>query len=100
MSTTEAELFPGADYEVPFPQVDGRDVDVIALRINGNITLNRNDPEHAAFVESLTLGRYVRLEVMASVTAKGQAWKAGDEELPGRVEYVIGLKAHSADVAP
>ena len=46
-----SELFAGADYEVTFPKVDGRDVDAFILRLSGSIKLNRNDPDHAAFMD-------------------------------------------------
>jgi hypothetical protein len=97
MSTTEAELFNGSEYAVPFPAVDEKEVADLVVRIGGSIRLNRNDPEHAAFVESLTLGRHVELAVLASVDGKGQSIRFDSDDNES-VTYVVALKAHSLNV--
>jgi hypothetical protein len=96
MSATETELFDGTEYVVPFPQADGHQVTDLALRIAGSLRFNRNDPDHATMIESLTLGRVVTLEVTASVDAKLQGIRhdADGNEI---VTHTVGLKIHTVD---
>jgi len=97
MSTTaEPELFDSSEYRVPFPQADGHEVTDIVLRLGGTIRLNRNDPDHAALVESLTLGRHLDLAVSVSVDSKAQGirFDSDDREL---VTHLVGLKIHSVE---
>jgi hypothetical protein len=93
----EAELFAGAEYAVPFPQVDGKEVTDLVLRLGGSLRLNRNDPKHAAMVEALTLGKYVTLEVSASVDGKGQNIRVDDEK--ETVTHHVALKLHAVELA-
>lgn len=83
------ELFDPTPYQIPFPKIDGHEVNELALRLAGNLALNRNDPEHVALIESLTLGRHVRFIVTATVVSKGQTFK--DDE---QVTHTVGLKLH------
>jgi hypothetical protein len=96
-ATAEAGLFEGQEYEVPFPQVDGKEVTDLVLRLGGSLMLNRNDPAHAALIESLTLGKYVTLEVSASVDGKGQNIRTDDEK--ETVTHHVALKLHAVELA-
>ncbi len=87
-------LFDTTDYQIPFPKIDNKEVSEIALRLTGNLKLDRNNPEHVSLIESLTLGRYVMLNITASVDSKGQTIKSDDE-----VTYYVGLKLHSLEPA-
>lgn len=93
----EPDLFPGSDYEVPFPKVDGHNVTDLVLRLGGKLELNRNDPDHTAFIESLTLGRTVELRVVASVESKAQQLRGSEES--EQTVFVVGLRMHSAEPA-
>jgi hypothetical protein len=84
MSTTEAvrqdeDLFPGEQYEVPFPRQDGKRVDEFAVSFAGRVSLNRNNPEHAKFVEDLTLGKAAMLQVLVSVDGKNVTLRTDDD---------------------
>lgn len=95
MTTAEAELFDTTKYQVPFQQADGHDVTDLVLRLAGTLKLNRNDPDHVALIDSLTLGRNVELRVFASVEGKAQSVRfQGDDEI---VTYTVGVRLHSAE---
>jgi hypothetical protein len=93
MTTAEAELFDGREYEIPFPLADGKEVNELVLRLGGTLKLNRNDPEHVALVESLNLGRIVNLSVTAAVASKGASVK---EDIGGveTVTHNVALQIH------
>jgi len=97
MSVAETELFDGAEYEVPFAKADGKEVTALALNLSGSLRLNRNDPEHVALIESLTLGRIVQLSVMAGVSGKGQQIRE-DNEGQELVTHTVSLKLHEVNV--
>lgn len=96
MSTiASTELFDGSQYEIPFPKIDGKDVNELALSLGGHLKLDRHNEEHVHLIESLTLGRYVTFTVTASVASKGQTVKIGeDSEI---VTHQVGLKLHSIE---
>ncbi len=95
---TEQELFDSKEYEVPFPQADGREVDQLVVRVSGRLVLNRNDPEQAAMIEGFTLGRYVTLTVLASVDGKhnGLSVNSGGVEV---VSHTVTLGVQSLEPA-
>ncbi len=98
MSTLEApntELFDSSQYAIPFPKADGKEVDELALRLGGQLKLDRHNPEHVALIESLTLGKYVALNITASVDSKGQTVKVGEDT--ETVTYQVGLKLHTIE---
>jgi hypothetical protein len=91
-----AELFDSGEYRVPFPDADGKQVTDLIVRLGGSIELSRNDPDHARFVEALTLGRFVTLEVTASVVSKAQMYRV-DKEGVETVPHVVGLKIEAIE---
>src|SRR6266496_2236510 len=98
MSVAETELFDGTKYEVPFAKADGKEVTALALNLSGSLRLNRNDPDHVALIESLTLGRIVQLSVMAGVSGKGQQIRE-DNEVQELVTHTVSLKLHEVNTA-
>ncbi len=94
----DTELFDSKEYEVPFPKADGKEVTDLVLRLAGVLKLNRNDPEHVALIESLSLGRVVSLTVTAGVDSKGQSVK---EDISGAeaVTYTVGLRVYEVVAA-
>jgi hypothetical protein len=99
MTTTEAELFNSADYRVPFPQHDGREVEEITLSFTGRIRLNRNDPAHAEWVAALTLGEIVTLRDLdpsGVVVAKAFGVKSAVES--EGVSQIVGIRVESIDL--
>lgn len=97
MTITEAPMFDTDQYKVPFPKVDDKEVTDLVLRLGGSLKLNRNDPEHAGLIESLTLGKYVTLTVTASVDGKFDSIRSDeDKEL---VTHTVALKLHTAEAA-
>jgi hypothetical protein len=93
------ELFDSTNYQIPFPKADGHEVTDLVLRIAGTLKLNRHDPNHVKLIEDLNLGRYTTLTVTASVDGKAQTIRhdTNDQEI---VTHTVGLKLHSAEVAP
>ena len=98
MTTIETPdaLFVASQYDIPFPKADGKEVDRIIIGLSGNLELDRNNPDHTQLVESLTLGRYLQLNVTASVDAKAQAVKA-TEDGTETVSHTVRLKLHSVE---
>lgn len=92
MSQLIEPMFNTDEYQIPFPQIDGRDVADLAIRIGGNIKLNRNDPEHAAFMESLILGRHLQLTFVVSVDGKHHNIKGDSED--ETIAHVVILRVH------
>ncbi len=92
------ELFDSTDYQIPFPKADGHEVTKLVLRLGGSLELNRNDPEHTALVESLTLGKHIDLSVTASVDGKTQQvrFDADDNQI---VTHAVSLRLHTIDPA-
>lgn len=96
MTTTEEELFDATQYEIPFPTIDGHKVDDLTLKLGGAINLSRNDPQHTALMESLTLGRRIRLVSYGIVTAKNHSVRR-DIEGNELVTHAIGIKIESIE---
>lgn len=95
---TDTALFDGTTYEIPFPKIDGKNVDELALRLGGELKLDRNNEDHVHLIESLTLGRYVRLTVTATVNSKGQTVKTTEDS--ETVTHHVGLKLDSITDQP
>jgi hypothetical protein len=82
------------------PTLDSGVTPGIVLRIGGTLTLNSEDDEHTAFADTLTLGRFVRLEVLAEVTGTAQQIKGGSDDEEPIVTRLVTLKAASIDPLP
>lgn len=89
-------LFDTTDYEVPFPEVDGHRVDELGLAISGNLKLNRNNPDHTTFIESLTLGKRVTLNAYAIVASKRQGYRTHPDDTE-QTDWIVALKIESLD---
>lgn len=80
----ESTLFDPADYRDPtlaLPQIDGHDIDRIAVQFSGEIMLDRSDRDHVALWKRIKLGQNVELWVEAKGTGfagKGATSKDGD----------------------
>lgn len=94
----DTALFDGKEYRVAFPRADGKEVTSLVLRLSGSLKLDRHDAEHAAFVESLELGRYVVLTVTASVDGKSHAVREGIDGTEV-VTHSVALRIHEAEKA-
>lgn len=93
------ELFDGTAYTVAFPKVDGHDVDDLVLRIGGSIKLNRNDADHAAFIDSLKLGGYATLQVFAAVIGKNDSYRPAENGHPQTVVHNVTLRIETVNPA-
>lgn len=99
LETPQAEdLFPATDYEIAFPQADGHNVDTLIVRLRGNIKLNRHDQASVDFIESLRLGKTIRLTILANVTSKGDAYTI-DTDQNETVAHTVSLTADMIETA-
>lgn len=99
MSVVEIPIFDTEQYKVPFPKADGKEVTDLVIRLGGSLNLNRNDPKWAEFVESLTLGKHVTLEVSASVEAKGDTYRFSEKDETEQVVHSVSLRLQSVEPA-
>lgn len=80
----ETTLFDPADYRDPslaLPQIDGHDIDRIAVQFTGEIMLDRSDKDHVALWRGMKLGREVELWVQvkgSGFSGKGATSKDGE----------------------
>ena len=91
------ELFAGADYDIPYPAADGKEVDQIAISVRGTLKLNRFDKQHVAFMESLRLGKQIRLSVVATCTGKTHTVRS-DSESNETITHAAGLQIEFIDI--
>lgn len=86
-------LFDESDYEredLAIAEVDGNQVDRIAIKFAGVVFLDRSDPADVALYNKLRLGSEVTLMVEGRVSGTG-AKGATDRE--GDLDVVVGQKA-------
>lgn len=94
MSTTApADLFPASAYDLPIPTLDGHKANKLVLAIGGTIELDRTNTEHLDLINDLELGRDISYHVTFTVTGKGYAYKATDDD--ETTSYQIKLRAHT-----
>lgn len=91
------ELFPGAQYDLPIPKLDGHRADIIRIAIGGGVDPDLMDEAALAYFASLKILTDVTVTVTATVVGNG--WKASrnseDEE---NVVNAVTLKVHSIDI--
>lgn len=90
-ATADSQLFDSKQFKVPFPEVDGLEVNDLAIVFSGRLVLNRNDPEHAKLMESLTLGRKVSLSVFGNVASKQDVVKY-DQDAAEHVTHQVTIR--------
>lgn len=79
-------LFDRGAYQAPelrIDQVDGQEVDKIAIKFTGRVTLDRTDPQDVALFNRIRLGRDVELRVSGRGARVGTGYttsKGGDLE--------------------
>jgi hypothetical protein len=69
----QEQAFDDADYADPrlrLDQVNGKDVDKIAVRFGGSIDLTRKNPEHVALFRKLVLGKEIDLADLLPLTGR------------------------------
>jgi len=98
-SVATEEIFDASSYDLPIPRLDGYKADNLVLNIGGAITLDRTSEEDLAFIDTLSLGSEVTLQVVATVTKKGFTLAPGRDENPETTGYGVGLKVHTVAVA-
>ena len=99
VATTEQEqAFDTEPYTLPIPKLDGHTADKVIIALSGSVELDRHNPTHLEFIETLTLGKDVDLDITATVTRKGFTLQAGKEDSPESTGYGVGLKVHSLEV--
>lgn len=93
--TTGATLFDTDDYRDPtlaLPQIDGHDIDRIAIKFGGEIMLDRSDPAHVALWRRVKLGQKIEMWV----EAKGLGYEGkGATNKDGELDVIVAKRSVS-----
>lgn len=93
MTDLAEAIFDAKPYDLPIPSLDGQKADKVVLSFGGSIELDRTAEEDLALIDSLLLGRDVRLVVVASVAGKGFTCAIKDDG--DSTGYRVQLRVHT-----
>lgn len=95
MTTPLAEeaIFDPAPYDLPIPSLDGQKADKVILSFGGSMELDRTNEDDLQLIDSLLLGRDVRLSIIASVAGKG--FTCSVKEDGDSTGYRVQLRVHT-----
>jgi hypothetical protein len=90
MSTAEAELFDGTQYD--YREVEGHKVEKIVERFSGS--LERTNPDYLEWLKTQPLGAYVEVKVLMSLNAR-QHVLSQDSDGGDHLGETVQWKIHS-----
>lgn len=95
MSTAEAELFDGTEYE--YRQVEGHKVEKITERFSGS--LERTDPAYLEWLKAQPLGSFVEVKVLVSLNGRSHSLSQ-DADGADHLGETVQWRVHSVEPSP
>ena len=89
----QGQAFDTAAFELPIPRLDGQRADRVILSFGGSLELDRTSEEDLALIDSMLLGRDVKLTISANVAGKGFSCQVRDDG--DTTGYRVQLRVHS-----